>query len=214
MSQNWRAERLPCGEELSDLVEQVADGRGNERTAHQRTCPWCPVALEDLVRLWGPVREFRDAEVEVPDRVVESIVRRVRHLVELGWITLHRTSEGITRVSGWMVAAIAELAADATAGVHRVGSSVGRAAETLRAARPTGSRERSAVGGRAFEVGDFQAAVDLDVVTQFGPPIAEVGEAIRRSVRREVAQLTGLDVVEVNVRVTDVHVQGNEPDAY
>lgn len=208
MSQDWRQERLPCGEELSDLVEQVVEGRGGERTAHQRRCEWCPVALEDVARLWGPVAEYRDAELAVPERVVESIVARVRHLTSLGWITLQRTSRGLTRVSGWMVAAIAELAADATPRVRRVGVSRGRVAQTLAAAQPAGTRERSAAGGRAFEVGDRQAAVDLDVVTEYGASIPEVTDRIRRNVLAEVAARTGLGVVEVNVAVVDVEPAG------
>lgn len=204
MSQDWRAERLPCGEELSDLVEQVVEGRGGELTAHQRRCQWCPVALEDVARLWRPLIDYRDAELEVPERVVDAIVARVRNLTSLGWITLQRTSRGLTRVSGWLVAAIAELAADATPRVRRVGTSKGRVADTLLAAQPTGARERSATGGRAFEAGDHQAAVDLDVVTEYGASIAEVSERIRDNVRAEVRARTGLEAVEVNVAVIDV----------
>jgi len=204
MSQNWREERLPCGEELSDLVEQVVEGRGDELTRHQQRCEWCPVALEDVARLWGPVIDYRDAEFEVAQGVVDSIVARVRNLTSLGWITLQRTSRGLTRVSGWLVAAVAELAADATPRVRRVGASRGRVADALAAAPVGGVRERSALGGRAFEVGDRQAAVDLDVVTEYGASIAEVSERIRHNVAAEVAARTGLDVVEVNVAVTDV----------
>jgi uncharacterized alkaline shock family protein YloU len=204
MSQDWRAERLPCGRELGDIVEQVADGRGEELDAHQRTCRYCQAALADAGRLWGPVRRYAEETVEVPPQVVESLVRRVRHLIDLGWITLARTAHGVTKASGWIVAAIAEVAADATPGVSRVGSSVGRVMETLRAALPGGSGERTVVGGRALEVGEQQAAVDLDVVGEYGLSILDLAGSVRRNVRASVTELTGLDVVEVNVRVTDV----------
>lgn len=204
MSQDWRVERLPCGRELGDIVEQVVDGHGDDLDAHQQTCRYCQAALEDTERLWNPVRSFVAEPLEVPDELVESLVRRVRRLVGLGWITLTRTARGITRASGWIVAAIAETVADGTPGVSRVGSSVGRVIETLRGAEPAGTGEQSVAGGRAVEVGDRQAAIDLDLVTEYGPSIGDVADRVRRKVRTEVAELTGLDVVEVNVRVTDV----------
>lgn len=204
MSQDWRAERLPCGRELGDIVEQVTEGRADDHDAHQRTCRYCRAALDDTERLWGPMRRYVEESVTVPDEVIDSLVRRVRRLVDLGWITLTRTAQGITKASGWIVAAVAEAAADATPGVARVGSSVGRLVETLRAALPAGSGERTAAGGRAVEVGERQAAVDLDLVGEYGMPIADLAASVRRSVRSSVAQLTGLEVVEVNVRVTDV----------
>src|SRR3712207_4243734 len=103
MSQDWRTERLPCGRELGGIVEQVTDGRGDERDAHQDGCRYCQAALEDTERLWGPVRRYAEESVTVPDEVVDSLVRRVRNLIELGWITLARTAHGVTRASGWIV---------------------------------------------------------------------------------------------------------------
>jgi uncharacterized alkaline shock family protein YloU len=204
MSQDWRAERLPCGRELGAIVEQVVDGHGDDLDDHQRTCRYCQAALEDTERLWTPVRGFVAEPLEVPDELIESLVRRVRRLVALGWITLSRTARGITRASGWIVAAIAEAVADATPGVSRVGSSAGRVVDALAAARPAGTGEQSATGGRAVEVGEQQAAIDLDLVPEYGPSILDVADRVRRNVRAEVAELTGLDVVEVNVRVRDV----------
>lgn len=209
MSQDWRAERLPCGRELGGIVEQVGEGRGDERDAHQRTCLYCQTALEDTERMWSPVRRYAEEPVEIPDDLVESLVRRVRRLLDLGWITLSRTAREVTKVSGWIVAAVAELAADRTPGVARVGSSAGRVRDVLRGARTAGAGERSVVGGRAVQVGDREAAVDLDLVADYGPSVVDLAETVRRNVRREVAQLTGLDVVEVNVHVADVA----EPDA-
>jgi uncharacterized alkaline shock family protein YloU len=204
MSRDWRAERLPCGRELGGIVEQVAEGRGGELDAHQRTCQYCQAALTDTDRLWGPLRRYAEESATVPDEVIESLVRRVRRLIDLGWIVLERTARGVTKVSGWIVAAIAEAATDATPGVARGGASVGRVVETLRAALAGGTGERSVAGGRAVEVGEREAAIDLDVVGEYGTPIPDLAAAVRRNVRASVEQLTGLDVVEVNLRVTDV----------
>lgn len=210
MSTDWRAQRLPCGAELSALLEQVADDRGEQRSAHQRSCPYCRVALDEAGRSWAPVRELAADDVDPPEGLVRSIMRQVHRLAQAGWLTLRRTARGVTCVSGWVVAAIAEAAADDTPGVHRVGTSFGRLIDTVRAIVPAGEGERTASGGKAYEVAEHQAGVDIEVVTVYGARIPDVGEAVRRNVIARVESLTGLDVAEVNVEVTDVKGGGRQ----
>ncbi len=207
MTDPWAETALPCGAELEPLLEQIADGRADQPTAHQRGCRYCSAALDEGDRLWGPVRELAAEVVEVPERVVASILRRVQRLINTGWVALSRTARGLTEVSGWVVAAIAEVAADDTPGVHRVGTSLGRVAEFLRLADPRGTDERTASGGAAYEVGERQASIDIDLVTRYGASIPSTADEIRRRVTDDVRRLTGLDVVEVNLDVRDVHVE-------
>jgi uncharacterized alkaline shock family protein YloU len=56
------------------------------------------------------------------------------------------------------------------------------------------------------EVGEKQAAVDLDVVTEYGAPIAEIARSVRRNVVNAVEGMTGLQVTEVNIAVNDIHL--------
>ena len=56
------------------------------------------------------------------------------------------------------------------------------------------------------EVGERQAAIDLDVVVEYGVPIVDVSQSIRNNVANSVERMTGLEVIEVNVYVDDVHV--------
>ena len=63
----------------------------------------------------------------------------------------------------------------------------------------------------SVEVGERQAAIDLDVVTYYGQSIVEVTEAVRRNVIDRVEGMTGLEVTEVNVAVDDLHIEG-EPE--
>lgn len=211
MSTTWSTQVLPCGAELEPLLEQIADGRADQRTGHQRGCRYCGAAIDEGERLWGPVRELAAERIEVPERVIASILRKVQRLINAGWVTLTRSTRGLTRVSGWVVAAIAEIAADDTQGVHRVGTSLGRVAEFLRTADPRGTHERTASGGAAYEVGEQRASVDIDLVTRHGTNIPSTADEIRRRVIDDVHRLTGLDVIEVNLDIRDIHVDPPPP---
>ena len=50
------------------------------------------------------------------------------------------------------------------------------------------------------------AAANSPLVTEYGASIVEVAENIRRNVIRAVEHGTGLEVVEVNISVADVHL--------
>jgi len=63
-----------------------------------------------------------------------------------------------------------------------------------------GSRTR----GFSVEVGERQAAVDITVNVEYGRPIHQVTDALRRNVINRVESLTGLEVSEVNITVNDL----------
>lgn len=54
------------------------------------------------------------------------------------------------------------------------------------------------------EVGKEQVAVDMDVVIEYGKDITKVASEIRKVIRAEVAKMTHLDVIEVNLHVVDI----------
>ncbi|USI67018.1 Asp23/Gls24 family envelope stress response protein (plasmid) [Lactococcus petauri] len=58
--------------------------------------------------------------------------------------------------------------------------------------------------GVDVEVGKTQVAVDLKVITEYRKNIPEIYDQIKDVIRKEVANMTDLDVVEVNVTVTDI----------
>ena len=60
--------------------------------------------------------------------------------------------------------------------------------------------------GVAVEVGERQAAIDLDLVTEYGLSIVDLSRAVRRNVIEAVEGMTGLEVTEVNVLVNDIHL--------
>jgi uncharacterized alkaline shock family protein YloU len=115
---------------------------------------------------------------------------------------------GTTVVAEPAVQKVAALAAREVAGVHNLGTGVGRALGALRDA--VGGADL--VHGVHVEVGRTQVAVDMDVVAEYGYPLLEVADDVRAAVYRAVEQMVGLEVTEVNVEIHDVHVPGlNDP---
>jgi uncharacterized alkaline shock family protein YloU len=54
--------------------------------------------------------------------------------------------------------------------------------------------------------------VDLVIVVEYGVAVVELARAVRRNVVGAVEQMTGLQVVEVNINVTGLHQPGDADD--
>lgn len=109
-------------------------------------------------------------------------------------------SRGKTFISDEVVSVIARLAAEQVEGVHQIGSS------NLRGVFSRMGRH----GGIESEVGFKEAAIDVDLVVEFGYPITRVTDALRRQIVESVEYMTGRKVVEVNINVVDVHIPRDE----
>lgn len=114
---------------------------------------------------------------------------------------------GRTTIADGVVAKIAFLAAGEVEGVHALGSGLSRSVGALRERVPGGG---TTTHGVKVEVGEKQAAVDLDIVVEYGEVIPEVGRAVRENVIASVERMTGLEVVEVNIAVSDVRLPEEE----
>jgi len=66
--------------------------------------------------------------------------------------------------------------------------------------------------GVQVEKGERQCAIDLSVVIEYGYSVVEVANKLRETIIDAVEYGTGLEVVEVNVQVTDVYIQGEDDD--
>jgi uncharacterized alkaline shock family protein YloU len=64
--------------------------------------------------------------------------------------------------------------------------------------------------GVKVEVGERQTAIDLDLVVEYGVPIADLARDVRENVIDAVERISGLEVVEVNITVNDVHLPDDE----
>ena len=107
------------------------------------------------------------------------------------------TSQGNTTIADIVVSKIAGFGS----GAARV---MGAVRERIPGARSSSSQ------GVAVEVGERQAAVDLTIVVDYGVAIVELARAIRRNVIGSIEQMTGLEVVEVNISVVDLQLPGEE----
>jgi uncharacterized alkaline shock family protein YloU len=122
-----------------------------------------------------------------------------------------QSSQGTTTIADGVVQKIAGLAAREVSGVYALGGGAARAFGALRDRIPGATQ--SVGQGVSVEVGEKQAAVDLDVVTEYGAPIAEVARSIRRNVVNTVEGMTGLQVTEVNIAVNDIHLPTDDAPA-
>jgi uncharacterized alkaline shock family protein YloU len=89
-----------------------------------------------------------------------------------------------------------------------MGASTSRAFGAVRERIP-GSSGPNVAQGVGVEVGETQAAIDLDIVVEYGVSIADLGRSIQRNVKLAVERMTGLEVVEVNVNVDDLYLPGS-----
>lgn len=121
------------------------------------------------------------------------------------------SSQGKTSIADMVVQKIAGMAAREVSGVHKLGGSGARALGALRERIP-GSSGPSLSQGVSVEVGERQAAVDLDIVVEYGVAIADVAEGVRRNVINALTRMTGLEVTEVNVAVDDIYVPGDDSE--
>jgi uncharacterized alkaline shock family protein YloU len=119
------------------------------------------------------------------------------------------TSKGTTTIDSGVVSKIAGLAAREIPGVYNMGAGTARA---LGAVRGMVGADKSATQGVSVEVGERQAAADLQLVVDYGVAIPDVATAVRRNVITAVERMCGLEVTEVNIKVADVHMPGQDSD--
>ncbi|MEV2255208.1 Asp23/Gls24 family envelope stress response protein [Streptomyces sp. NPDC050147] len=111
---------------------------------------------------------------------------------------------GKTIIADGVVEKIAGIAAREVPGIHALGGGFSRTVGAMRDRVPGG---RSSAGrGVKVEVGEKQTAIDLEVVVEYGVSITEVAADVRENVIGAVERMTGLEVVEVNISVNDVHL--------
>ena len=119
---------------------------------------------------------------------------------------------GHTRIADGVVAKIAGMAAREIGGVYAMGGGTARAVGAVRDVVSGKTEGGSASRGVAVEVGERQAAVDIDLVVEYGTAIQELAGAVRRNVTAGVERMTGLEVTEINIHVDDIHLPDDEDD--
>lgn len=116
---------------------------------------------------------------------------------------------GRTALAVGVVEKIAGMAAREVSGIHALGSGLARTFGAMRDRVPGG---KSSIGrGIKAEVGEKQTAIDIALVVEYGVVIPELARQVRENIIAAVERMTGLEVVEVNIAVNDVHLP-DEPE--
>ena len=122
------------------------------------------------------------------------------------------SGQGKTTIADSVVQKVAGIAAREISGVYDLGSGAARAFGAVKERIP-GSSQPSVSQGVKVEVGETQAAVDINVIVEYGVAIADLASSIRRNVIAAVERMTGLQVTEVNVSVDDIHLPSDDQGA-
>ncbi|MET9920381.1 Asp23/Gls24 family envelope stress response protein [Streptomyces sp. NPDC059605] len=121
-------------------------------------------------------------------------------------------TRGRTTIADGVVEKIAGMAARDVVGVHAMGSGLSRTFGAVRDRVPGGGGGKSVTRGVKAEVGESQTALDLEIVVDYGVSIADVARDVRENVVAAVERMTGLEVVEVNIAVSDVKLPDEADD--
>ena len=124
----------------------------------------------------------------------------------LGDVTV---ASGTTVIVDPVIAKIAGIAAREVPGVYGLGGGAARVVGAIRDA--IGSTDLSQ--GVKVEVGETQVAADITIVVEYPLPLQQVANAVRAAVAAAITELIGMDVAEINVTVTDVHIPGDDDAA-
>ncbi len=116
---------------------------------------------------------------------------------------------GHTTLSDTVLETIAGIAAREVDGVYMLGKGVFRNA----LGKVTGTSDTTQ--GVSAEVGKKEAAIDLEMIVEYGFSIKEVANKVRVLVADRIEQMTGLKVKEINIKIHDIHykTQDEKPKA-
>lgn len=110
---------------------------------------------------------------------------------------------GTTKIADSVVARIAGIAAREVPGVHDLSASgLGSAFGNI-AGLVTGQDQSDK--GVAVQVGEVECIVNLNLIVDYAASIPQVALALRRNIAGRMKGMTGLEVKEVNISVSDLY---------
>jgi uncharacterized alkaline shock family protein YloU len=101
---------------------------------------------------------------------------------------------GSIEMSADVVAMIAGMAAREVEGIHKLGKS-----------SLIGLGKNDPSKGVGAEVGETEAALDLELTINYGADIRKVAGELRRRIAEQVDRMAGRKVIEVNIKVLGIH---------
>lgn len=127
-----------------------------------------------------------------------------------------KSDKGRTTISDAVVQQIAGIAAQEVEKVQMGGGAAAAVGGFLQSVTGGITGGSTSSGGNyskgvSVEVGEEETAVDLTMAVEYGRPIPQLTEAVRRNVINRVENLVGLRVTEVNITVSDVQTPEERP---
>ena len=119
-----------------------------------------------------------------------------------------KDGRGATTIADGVVAKIAGIATKDIPGVYALGGGAARMMGSLRDA----VGQKDLTQGVSVEVGQTQVAVDITLVVEYPHPLQKVADDVRDAVFGAVEDLVGMEVTEVNVTITDIHIPSDDDD--
>ncbi|KQR63905.1 Asp23/Gls24 family envelope stress response protein [Frigoribacterium sp. Leaf172] len=107
-----------------------------------------------------------------------------------------------------VVSKVAGIAAREVPGVHDLGNGAARAIGAIRNAINQQDRGQ----GVSVEVGEKQVAADIVIVAEYPVELQKVADDVRQAVTQAIMQVVGMEVAEVNVTISDVHIPSDDAD--
>jgi len=107
---------------------------------------------------------------------------------------------GELTLDGDVVKTIAHLAAKDIMGVHSIGKA------------PLIPLSNSVTRGVGAEIGASQAALDLDIIVEYGHDIKKLAKELRERVSDAIAKMAGREVVEININIVDIKLPEKEKE--
>jgi len=151
----------------------------------------------------------KPASEQGSERPARRVSRNEPGTYQAGQLT---TEFGNTAVADTVVAKVAGIATREMPGVYAMGAGITRAFGVVRDRIP-GVTSTSVTQGVTVEVGERQAAIDLDLIVEYGISIPDLADGVRQNVISAVERMCGLEVTEVNITVGDVHLPTDDtPD--
>lgn len=118
---------------------------------------------------------------------------------------------GRTTIADEVVEKIAGMAAREVPGVYDLGGDVARIFSAVKERIGLGDAGADSDRGVRVELDGPTAVIHITIVIEFGFQVFSVTDKVREKVISSVENLLGLEVIEVNVSVDDVHMQESGP---
>ena len=113
------------------------------------------------------------------------------------------TNNGTVTYANDVIATIAGVAATEVSGVAGMSGGISSGITEMLG-------KNNLTKGVKVEVGTQEAAIDLNIVVEYGSELHKVAEAVQENVKKAVETMTGLQVVEVNVNILGVNVKAED----